>query len=554
MKRIIILLSILITSLNLYSQQDLVKRENILIINELTNDFNTGVNKIFPSPYSDMNYFDFSQVWAESVITPNKNISVIVETPYRYETKFGKTQKIEIKDAEIKYFYNEDGFLNRIQQNNITREVNFGKYGELIKKEISYETNSNGISKIIKYDEDGNLLIRYEIFYNPKGQIVKFNSFDKNSTSKKHTETFEYDNFGKLTKSMLFENFNDEIKIIPRRNIINNYFNNSLITKSTSNNFAEGVNYLNDFSKVNAVKNNNYYQKTVSIKNKTVQEIKTDIQKRWVESSIFYEFIFLKEREINNWDEKKIFNKLYNQTTEKELIYSIKRKYINKDEFEKENNISEIREKLNTFIDGIYSNQALKNEETIKKFATFNVDLERFCFWFDASGQYVFPENENYTKEIVQFYKNNSRQLAKQYKTKIEDKTLTNDELNRMFNEIPNEYQTIINQTLSKIENRKKIVAIEIKNKAIDKAYILNPESPNYRSIKKENLYSAYVILYNFIIEQPIIENDVANEFMKIQQKMLSFEYYNTTKLEKALKNVKDEKLIAKAILDFQLQ
>lgn len=553
MKRITLLLSILITSLNLYSQQDLVKRENIIIISELTSEICTNIQDVYPK-FFEKEYFKFSQISSENMVCLDKNISAIIETPYKFETKFGKTEKIELKEYEIKYFYDEDGFLKQIQNKIGKTELKIGKFGELIKEQISYETNTFGISKIIKYDDEGKVLTRYEIFYNPKGQIVKFNSFDKNSTSKKHTKTFEYDNFGKLTKSMLFENFNDEIKIIPRRNIVNSYSDKSLISKSISNSFAEGVNYFNDFSKVNAVKNNNYYQKTVSIRNKTIQEIKTEIQKRWIESPVFYEFTFLKEREINNWEEKKIFNKLYNQTNEKELIYCINRKYINKEDFEKENNISEIREKLNTFIDAIYSNQSFKNEENTKKFAAFDVDLERFCFWFNADRQYVFPEDENYTKEIVQFYKDNSRQLAKNYKAKIEDKALTNEELSTMFDKISKEYQTVIDQTLSKIENRKKIVAIETKNKVIDKTYILHPESANYRSIKKENLYSAYVILYNFILEQPIIENDTANEFLKIQQKMLSFDYYNTAKLEKALKNVRDEKLIAKTILDFQLQ
>lgn len=37
------------------------------------------------------------------------------------------------------------------------------------------------------------------------------------------------------------------------------------------------------------------------------------------------------------------------------------------------------------------------------RFASFDIELEKFCFWINAGGQYIFPENENYTKEIVLF-------------------------------------------------------------------------------------------------------------------------------------------------------
>ena len=336
-------------------------------------------------------------------------------------------------------------------------------------------------------------------------------------------------------------------------NIVNNYSDKSLISKSTSNNFAKGVNYFNDFSKVNAVKNNNYYQKTVSIRDKTIQEIKTEIQKRWIESPVFYEFTFLKEREINNWEEKKIFKKLYNQTTENEIIYSIKRKYINEEEFKKENNITEIREKLSTFIDGIYSNQTFKNEETIKKFASFDIDLERFCFWFNAGGQYVFPEYENYTKEIALSYKNQSHKLAKDYKVKIENRALTNEELSLNLNELKLNHQMIINQTLDKIKIRKRFVDLAKKNKEVEKIYDLYPKRIS-KTYKKEELYFAYLNLYDSVTSKDITEDTIVDEMLAIQRKMIQIVDLNTGKLERIIKKENDEKLVAKAILDFQVQ
>ena len=560
----ILILSFAFVTFNIYSQDNLKKKENILIISELTNDFCTEIKEIFPTVYFDKRYFEFSQVWAETVISPEKNISCIIETPYRYETKFGKTEKIEIKEAEIKYFYNDDGFLNQIQQNNNIRghsyrkiEVNFGKYGELIKKEISYETNSNGISKIIRYNEDGNLLTRYEIFYNDKGQILKYDSFDGNDKLKKMTKTFEYDNIGKLIKSSLFENYNNDLKIIPRRNINYSYSNNNLICKSASNNFAEGTNSLSDFSKIGGVTLKNYInnnKKTrITISDKSLQEIKSDITKRWENSVLYYEFIYSKNPKINSWDEKKIYTKLYNQVAKNELLYSIERTYLISQQLGNQNNLTEAKEKIKILLEELYSGKSIENLENKNKFELLKVNLDKFYWWFENINSDGFPTNISLTREIVKNFKDNTSQLAKKNELVLENTSLNIDDLNRIYNEIYSAHLVNVNQTLLKIENRKNFLDLDAKNKTIDNVYILYPLSV-YRSYKKENLYLAYVTLYNSIISKPRIDNDSANELLKIQQKMMDFESYNTSKLEKALKNITDEKLIAKAILDFQIQ
>ena len=527
----ILILSFAFVTFNIYSQDNLKKKENILIISELTNDFCTEIKEIFPTVYFDKRYFEFSQVWAETVISPEKNISCIIETPYRYETKFGKTEKIEIKEAEIKYFYNDDGFLNQIQQNNNIRghsyrkiEVNFGKYGELIKKEISYETNSNGISKIIRYNEDGNLLTRYEIFYNDKGQILKYDSFDGNDKLKKMTKTFEYDNIGKLIKSSLFENYNNDLKIIPRRNINYSYSNNNLICKSASNNFAEGTNSLSDFSKIGGVTLKNYInnnKKTrITISDKSLQEIKSDITKRWENSVLYYEFIYSKNPKINSWDEKKIYTKLYNQVAKNELLYSIERTYLNSQQLGNQNNLTEAKEKIKILLEELYSGKSIENLENKNKFELLKVNLDKFYWWFENINSDGFPTNISLTREIVKNFKDNSRQLAKKNELVLENTSLNIDDLNRIYNEIYSAHLVNVNQTLLKIENRKNFLDLDAKNKTIDNVYILYPLSV-YRNYKKENLYLAYVTLYNSIISKPRIDNDSANELLKIQQKMI---------------------------------
>ena len=489
----ILILSFAFVTFNIYSQDNLKKKENILIISELTNDFCTEIKEIFPTVYFDKRYFEFSQVWAETVISPEKNISCIIETPYRYETKFGKTEKIEIKEAEIKYFYNDDGFLNQIQQNNNIRghsyrkiEVNFGKYGELIKKEISYETNSNGISKIIRYNEDGNLLTRYEIFYNDKGQILKYDSFDGNDKLKKMTKTFEYDNIGKLIKSSLFENYNNDLKIIPRRNINYSYSNNNLICKSASNNFAEGTNSLSDFSKIGGVTLKNYInnnKKTrITISDKSLQEIKSDITKRWENSVLYYEFIYSKNPKINSWDEKKIYTKLYNQVAKNELLYSIERTYLNSQQLGNQNNLTEAKEKIKILLEELYSGKSIENLENKNKFELLKVNLDKFYWWFENINSDGFPTNISLTREIVKNFKDNSRQLAKKNELVLENTSLNIDDLNRIYNEIYSAHLVNVNQTLLKIENRKNFLDLDAKNKTIDNVYILYPLSV-YRSV-----------------------------------------------------------------------
>ena len=290
-----LILSCLIITFNNYSQENITKKENILIIANLTNDCFSSVGEIFPqSLLFQKEDFKFSQISAENVIAPNNDIACIIETPIRYETKFGKTNLISLTDYEVKFFYNEDGYLNKVLQKEgnpynskvieKTFEINIGKYGELITKKNSYETNINGISKIIEYNEDGNVLYRYEIYYNSKGQIVKYDTFEQNEKQKKYTKSFDYDINDNLIKSSLVENYENEIKTIPRRNVIYSHTNKEITCKSMSNNFAEGINSFSDFSKIGGVSLNNFInnkKQKITISNKSTQEIKKEITKKW---------------------------------------------------------------------------------------------------------------------------------------------------------------------------------------------------------------------------------------------------------------------------------
>jgi hypothetical protein len=563
--------SFIILTLNIYSQKNKTQKENILIITELTNDYFNNIEDIFPNDYVLQNYKSY-QISPEIVVSPDENISCIVETRILYKTKFGKVEKTELSDYENKYFYNENGLLFKIIQesgyptykmegdedkvNESIIELSIGEFGELIQKQNSYEKNSNGISKIIRYNENGDVFKRFEIFYNNKGQIIKYDTFERNNIQKEYTKSFEYDNNGNLIKSSLVENYENDIKTIPRRNVFYNYSNNIITRKSMWNDFAEGPNAISDFSKIGGVTLYDFINKKklkITISDKSIQEIKKGILQKWKTSVVDYEYKFKTDTKINNWEEKRIFNKLYNQTSEKELICSINRKYINKEELKKENNVTETREKLNDFIEGIESDEAIKTKENNMRFASFDVELEKFCFWINAGGQYIFPKNENYTKEIVLFYKNQSYKLANDYKSKIKDKTLTNDELSLNFDELKTKYKEIIDQTFYKIENRKKFADLEKKDISIDKLYILYPLS-QYKKIKKESLYSAYKTLYNEAFSKTEIAKDEYLELYKIQDKILQFEPLNTNKLEKTLKTEKDNLEIAKAILSFQAE
>ena len=569
-----------VITFNVNSQENIIQKENTLIIASLTNSCFTPIDYIFPKEYyiSEKKYFQYSQIQHENVVSPNKNISCVVETPIEYNTKFGKIETTELSDYETKFFYNEDGLLYKIIQekgiqshdnpNNLVSEsiteLNLGKFGELIRKESTFETNSNGISKIIHYDRNGDTSIRFEIFYNNKGQITHYDSFERDNKLKLYTENFYYNTNGNLIKISLVENYENAIKTVPRRDIIYSHSNNVVVCKSAFNNFAEGGNSIGDFSKISGVTLNDFINSKklkITISDKSIQEIKKGINQSWQNSKIEYEYIYKTKPQINSWEEKKIFYKFHNQTTEKELIYSIKRKYITKEELKKENDIIETREKLNAFIDDIESNEILKTNENSMRFASLNVKIEDFCRWIRNHGEYSLLEDNNCSKEIVDYYKYNSYNLAKIYKPKV-DKNLSTEELNIVLNEITIEYQKIIDQTIQKIKNRKVIVDCLLKDKLIYRLY-KNPKitgSPTfasnsrdpYEGFKKEDLYYTYRKLYKSITSGNDINKHL--ELYQIQEKLIYLEPLNTKKLEKTLRNEKNEVEIAKAILSFQIE
>ena len=583
----LLLLSFVIITFNTYSQENIIKRENILIIAELTSDYFNQIEDVFPKDYVlQKEYFKYSQIRPEIVISPEKNISCIVETPIKYETKFGKIEKTELQDYETKYFYNENGFLFKIiQENGVssnqnynkqnkvfenTIEISIGNYGELISKQNSYENNSNGISKIIRYNENGDVNIRFEIFYNNKGQIIKYDTFERNNIQKEKTKTFEYDTNGNLIKSSLVENYENELKTIPRRNITYSYTNNLIISKSSWNDFAEGTNSISDFSKIGGVTLNDFINKRklkITISDKTIQEIKKGIIQKWKNSVVDYEYLFKAEPKINNWDEKKIFNKLYKQITEKEQIYSIKRKYINKEQLNSQNNLTKTREQIITFIEGIYSDETLKSDENIKKFASLNVELDKFCFWIDAGGEYIFPQNINFTKEMVLEYKNLSYKLADNLKIKITNENLKEEELSKILVNEEEQFNLIVNRILDKITIRKRFVALVNKNREVQRVYdLLYPttykpdkkydlyQEKKERIYKNEDLYFIYLDLFKSITKEDILDDNISSEMLEVQKKMIQLVNENTNKLEKVISKETENRKIIKAILDYKIE
>lgn len=546
----------MINTFNIYSQKDVIKKENIFIIAELTNDYITDIKEVFPTYFPN---FNLSQIRPEVILAPNKNISCIIETIYINETKFGKTEQRKL--SEIKYFYNDNGFLSKIGND----EFNIGKFGEEIKREKSYEMDLNGISKYYAYNQDGTLSKRYEIFYNNSGQIIKYDSYDGNDKSKELTKTFEYDNNYKLIKSSLVQNYENDVKIIPRRNITYSYTDQKMICKSLSNDFAEGINSISDFSKIDGVTLNDFINKKklrIKISDKSIQEIKKGILSRWENSVIYYEYLFAQDFNLNNWQEKKIYNKLYSQTTENELKYSIKREYVTGDKLKKENNLTEARNKLNTFLEDIKSDETLLTKENSERFTLLNINIEEFCRWISYDYEYSLTEENNCSKEIVDFYKNNSYNLVKKFSKKIDNKILNIEELNLTFNEISTEYQEIIDKTIQKIKDRKITVDSLLKDKLIFQKY-KNPKiagsptfAPNsrdpYEGFKKEKLYYAYKKLYKSTTSE--IDIDKHLELHKIQDKLLYLEPLDTRNLEKTLRNTKNETEIFTAILNFRIE
>lgn len=577
----LLLLSFGVITFNIYSQQNVTKKENILIIAELSSYYFNQIEDIFPNDYVlQKEYFKYSQIRPESIISPEKNISCIVEIPIKYDTKFGKIEKTELHDYETKYFYNENGLLYKIiqekgvssyqnynEQNKViqdTIEISLGNYGELISKQNSYENNSNGISKITKYNKNGDVEVRIEIFYNPKGQIIKYDTYNENNKLKHFTKSFTYNTLGYLIKSTLIENYVNELKIIPRRDVLYNYSDKLITSKSMWNNYGQGMNSVRDFTEISTTLEEyiNKKKPKITLRDRNIQEVKSRITKRWKNSEVDYEYLFKNEPKINNWEEKKIFNKLYKQIYEKEQIYSIKREYISKEQLNTENKLTETRDKLNTCINDIKSNKILKTNENSIRFTTLNVDVENFCDWIRYDGQYSLGKENNCSKEIVDFYKYNSSELVKKFKTKIDNKILNNEELNLEIKEILEEYQKIIDQTIEKIKNRKIIVDSLLKDQSLYELYknpaiagsptFANNSRDPYEGFKKEDLYFAYKKLYKSFVSEIDISKYI--QLQLVQDKLVYLEPLNTKILEKTLRNEQNLTEIVKIILNFKVE
>ena len=317
-RKLLFILIITITSLNLYSQKELIKTENRIIISSLTNEFWTYTDYVYPSYYQE-HLFRLPQFFAEYTIAPNDKTTYIKETYFKNEKKFGKVEKTELTKFDVEYFYNSDGILKQVIFNGNEINMNIGKYGELIEKQSVYETNSNGISKSIYYDKEGKLISRCQINYNNLGQIISYDIYDGNSKFKNKTREFKYDILGRLIKSTLLQNFNNKpVKSIPRERITYNYKNLILTCSFAKNSFAEGMFEFADFEKSNGLKTG---------RNKTLQEINEDVRKRWINHNIFNETKLLDDKKINYWSEKRIYNKVYGQVESKELLYTIIREY-----------------------------------------------------------------------------------------------------------------------------------------------------------------------------------------------------------------------------------
>lgn len=317
-KKLLITLIITVLTLKLYSQKDLIKTENRRIISSITNEFWTHTDYVYPLFYQE-HLFRLPQFFAEYTTAPNDKTTYIKESYFRNEMKFGNTEKTELSKYDVEYFYNSDGILKQVAFNGNEIILNIGKYGELIEKQMAYETNSNGISKTTYYDEAGKLISHCQINYNNLGQIISYDTYSGNSTFKSNTTEFKYDLLGRIIESTLFQNFkNKPVKSVPREKTTHNYKNLILTSSFSKNNFAEGMFELTDFSKRNGLNTG---------KNKTLIEINDDIRKRWVIHSVFSEQTLIDDKKNNYWSEKRIYRKVLGEVKSNELLYTIIREY-----------------------------------------------------------------------------------------------------------------------------------------------------------------------------------------------------------------------------------
>lgn len=317
-KKILVTFIIALTTINIYSQKDLIETENRIIISSITNEFWTSNNYVYPFVYTEYTY-TLPQFFAQYTVAPNDKTTYIKETYFKSEMKFGKVERTELPDLEVEYFYNSEGILKQVNYNSKEINMNIGTYGEIIENQTVYDTNANGISKIIYYNKEGKLISRVQINYNNLGQIISYDSYLGNSEFKNYTNEYKYDPLGRVIKSTVLQNFNDKpVKSIPREAITYDYQNLILTCSYAQNEFAEGIFEYADFGFSNGYK---------ITRNKTVQEINQAVKKRWVDHNVFSEITLIDDKKNNYWSEKRIYRRVYGGIEPTEILYIIIREY-----------------------------------------------------------------------------------------------------------------------------------------------------------------------------------------------------------------------------------
>lgn len=532
MKQSVFIILLFVACNSVFAQKSIIERENFKIISEIINTNLSNPTELFPDFYQNQ-YFKYPFITSENVLSPDKSTFSIEETLFAVEMKFGKEEYTEIPNSKRTLTYNENGILEEVKTENKKSIIfDFGGFGETISKFFKYEKNDFGIFSIIHYDKNGEMSSRSLIKYNEKGQIIKCEFYLKDYKIINKSIVYEYNEDEKRVKTTHYDNFYDTVvDVVPRRQLLNNYKPDFKVQRGFRNTFAIGAYELADFTTSDGF----------DIRNKTKQEVLDDINKKWIETPIFY----VRRDYLNNlsdkWEIEIVFETLYNKTSEMKKLFILKRKYFSKEKTEVENKITKGRENIEKNLKTLYNGQNFGYIQRKEEFENLGVKLDKFSWWFQNTNSSGFPINYPFTKEIVKFYKNSVRQLATENLKTLENENLSYSELETLFSKIQNDFTDIVTLTLDKIKDRKKMMELEKNNSRIEKLYVENPLS-SYRSYKKKHLYLAYLKIQEIVISKKNFEAVSLEEILKLQDKMINLSSQNTRDLERKLK--KEENII----------
>lgn len=289
MNKITVFIFLLLANANLFSQNNQIEKENIIIIIEQTKN----------------------PIMSNYVIT-EQGVSKLLEKEFEYKPIYGEYEKKSKPFGNREFEYDSIGF---VKVDLWSKSVSYGKKGEQLNKPwLKYKYDELGnINEISEYSNlSGKLENRFRIFYNSQNQIDKIIKYRGESKKSESITNYTYENHNRKSMLTYKESTNDKL---PKPQIFKAIWsydeNNRLISyKSYQNRYGFSI------SKYKYV-NGKEIEKTLKENLKEQEEYWTDDK--------FYEYFYSDDGKL--WTTRKEYKPKRGSITDKEYLKVIERIY-----------------------------------------------------------------------------------------------------------------------------------------------------------------------------------------------------------------------------------